>query len=358
MKSRQDAISIINQQSDRLLVLVGPCSIHDPDTALEYAIRLRQLAEQFESELCIVMRAYLENAPTDVGWKGLINDPHIDGSSQVNKGLRVARQLFLDITETGLPLVTETLDTNLPEYLADLISVSAIGAQATESLPHRELASGLPFPVGFKNATNGNIQGAIDAIAVAGEKHHYIGVTKDGMSAIVSTTGNRNCFLVLHGGTLGPSYDPQNVGGALKRLRESDRQPVILVDCSQGMSCETFPGRSETFLRHLGNRADHSGEFRKDHQKQPLVVKNVAEQIRSGEAGIIGVMIKSNIHEGRQDVTREGVAGLKKGVSITEDCIGWEMTCQLLGELAAAVQVREKLKRSSYLNRGTVPETP
>lgn len=216
------------------MVLVGPCSIHDPEAALEYVARLRCLAAQLESDLCIVMRAYLEKPRTTVGWKGLINDPRINGSFEINTGLRTARQLFVQITDLGLPLATEMLDTISPQYLADLISVSAIGARTTESPLHRELASGVSFPVGFKNATTGDIQVAVDAVTAAASQHHFIGVTQEGRSAIASTKGNKDCFVILRGGKKGTNYDRESVGGALGILRAAGANPVVMVDCSHG----------------------------------------------------------------------------------------------------------------------------
>ncbi|KAF2228572.1 3-deoxy-7-phosphoheptulonate synthase [Viridothelium virens] len=237
---RNEAIRVINQQSDRLLVLIGPCSIHDPEMALEYARRLKELASRFEEDLCIIMRAYLEKPRTTVGWKGLINDPRIDGSFEINSGLRTARRLFAEITNLGLPLATEMLDTISPQYLADLISVSAIGARTTESPLHRELASGVSFPVGFKNATNGSIDVAVDAVTAAASQHHFIGVTQEGRSAITSTTGNKNCFIILRGGKKGPNYDSVSVNDALEAMRSARKRPVVMVDCSHGKSTGSF----------------------------------------------------------------------------------------------------------------------
>lgn len=233
-RGREQAIALINQKSDRLLILVDPCSIHDPEMALEYARRLRFLAARLEPDLCIMMRAYLEKPRTTVGWKGLINDPDIDGSFDINRGLRIARQLFVQITDLGIPLGTEMLDTISPQYLADLISVSAIGARTTESPTHRELASGVSFSVGFKNATDGGVQIAVDAVVAAASKHHFIGITQEGRSAIASTTGNTNCFVVLRGGKKASNYDHKSVKAVLDTLQAAQAKSVVMVDCSHG----------------------------------------------------------------------------------------------------------------------------
>ena len=246
---REDAISIMDQDSDRLLVLIGPCSIHDPESALEYAFRLKRIADALSQDLCVVMRAYLEKPRTNLGWKGFTNDPDINGSFDINKGLRNARKLLVDIVETGLPVVTETLNTISPQYWADLISVGAIGARTTESQLHRELASGLAFPIGFKNGTDGDVQVALDAEMAAAASHQFLGVTKQGMAAITKTTGNENGFVILRGGTSGPNYSANKVQEALKAIGAARKRQVVMIDCSHGKRC--YP-RSLVFSNEQG----------------------------------------------------------------------------------------------------------
>ncbi|KAK4665727.1 3-deoxy-7-phosphoheptulonate synthase [Podospora pseudopauciseta] len=318
VKGRRDAVGVIMGRNDRLLVIVGPCSIHDPATAIEYAHRLKALSDKLSEDLVIVMRAYLEKPRTTVGWKGLINDPDIDETFKINKGLRVSRQLFRDLTSTGMPIATEMLDTISPQFLADLISVGAIGARTTESQLHRELASGLSFPIGFKNGTDGSLGVAIDAIGAAAAKHHFMGVTKQGLAAITRTSGNEHGFVILRGGTKGTNYDKASVQAAKETLVKKGQKLAIMIDCSHGNS-------------------------NKDHRNQPKVAATVAEQLREGETAIIGVMIESNINEGNQKVPAEGPAALKKGVSITDACINWENTVAVLEDLAAAVRERRKV---------------
>lgn len=236
VRGRSDAADIVMGRSDRLLVVVGPCSIHDPDAAHEYAGRLKQLSEKLSDDLCIVMRAYLEKPRTTVGWKGLINDPDIDSSFQINKGLRVSRQMFVDLTSGGMPIASEMLDTISPQFLADCISVGAIGARTTESQLHRELASGLSFPVGFKNGTDGNLGVAIDAIGAAASRHHFMGVTKQGLAAITRTKGNEHGFVILRGGTRGPNFDKESVQASKKSLADKGQKLAIMIDCSHGGS--------------------------------------------------------------------------------------------------------------------------
>lgn len=234
VKGRRDAADIVMGQSDRLLVVVGPCSIHDPATALEYADRLKALSDKLSDDLCIIMRAYLEKPRTTVGWKGLINDPDINETFKINKGLRVSRQLFADLTAKGMPIASEMLDTISPQFLADFISVGAIGARTTESQLHRELASGLSFPVGFKNGTDGNLGVAIDAIGAAAAKHHFMGVTKQGLAAITRTKGNEHGFVILRGGSKGPNYEKQYIDDAKNTLVKKGQKLAIMVDCSHG----------------------------------------------------------------------------------------------------------------------------
>ena len=234
LRGRQDAISIISGTSDRLLCIVGPCSLHDPATAMVYAANLKHLATTLESELCVVMRAYLEKPRTTVGWKGLINDPDIDESFQINKGLRIARQTFMDITNLGVPIASEMLDTISPQFLADLLSVGAIGARTTESQLHRELASGVAFPVGFKNGTDGGLEVAVQAIKAAKEPHHFLGVTKQGLAAITHTKGNSDTFVILRGGKKGTNYDPESIQHAKEMLDKNGCREALMVDCSHG----------------------------------------------------------------------------------------------------------------------------
>ncbi|KAI2617848.1 hypothetical protein GGR54DRAFT_607174 [Hypoxylon sp. NC1633] len=317
VKGRKDAVAVIMGRDDRLLVIVGPCSIHDPATAHEYAQRLKKVSDRLSDDLCIVMRAYLEKPRTTVGWKGLINDPDIDNSFKINKGLRLSRQMFGDLTNAGMPIASEMLDTISPQFLADFISVGAIGARTTESQLHRELASGLSFPIGFKNGTDGNLNVAIDAIGAAASRHHFMGVTKQGLAAITRTTGNEHGFVILRGGTKGTNYDKESIQSAKETLVKKGQKLAIMVDCSHGNS-------------------------NKDHRNQPKVAKVIGDQLREGEKAIVGVMIESNINEGNQKVPAEGPACLKKGVSITDACIDWDTTIQVLEDLAAAVRARRE----------------
>ena len=258
----------------RLLVIVGPCSIHDPQAALDYCDLLLKVQKQHKNELLIVMRSYLEKPRTIIGWKGLINDPDVDGSFRINEGLRLARQLFVDLTEKGMPIASEMLDTISPQYLADLLSVGAIGARTTESQLHRELASGLSFPVGFKNGTDGSLRVAMDAIAAAKHPHNFLSVTKPGIAAIVGTIGNDDCFVILRGGTKGTNYDAASIADSSFALESKRLAPRVMVDFSHGNA--------------MGN-----------HKNQLKVAANVADQISNGETAIMGVMIESNIHEGK-----------------------------------------------------------
>jgi len=234
LRGRKEAAKIVSQEDDRLLVMVGPCSLHDPEAAVEYCGRLVKLAEKLSPDLCIIMRAYLEKPRTTVGWKGLINDPDIDESYKINKGLRVSRKLFCDLTNQGMPIASEMLDTISPQFLADLISLGAIGARTTESQLHRELASGLSFPMGFKNGTDGSLGVAVDAIGAAAAKHHFMGVTKQGLAAITRTAGNKDCFVILRGGTKGTNFDPDSVKAARAELAKKGQKEVMMIDCSHG----------------------------------------------------------------------------------------------------------------------------
>jgi 3-deoxy-7-phosphoheptulonate synthase len=282
---------------------------------------LKQLSEKLSGDLCIIMRAYLEKPRTTVGWKGLINDPDLDESYNINKGLRVSRKLYADLTSTGMPIASEMLDTISPQYLADLISLGAIGARTTESQLHRELASGLSFPIGYKNGTDGNLTVAIDAIGAAAHPHRFLGVTKQGLAAITKTSGNEHGFVILRGGSKGTNYDRANIKAAREALRGKNQREVVMVDCSHGNS-------------------------NKNHRNQPLVAQELAEQMREGEDAIVGVMIESNINEGNQKMPAEGPSGLKQGVSITDACISWEDTVDTLENLAEAVRARRAVKAS------------
>ncbi|KAH8602967.1 phospho-2-dehydro-3-deoxyheptonate aldolase-like protein [Bisporella sp. PMI_857] len=321
IQGRNEAEAVVTGKDDRLLVVIGPCSIHDPAAALEYCDKLLSLKAKYKDELLIVMRSYLEKPRTTVGWKGLINDPDIDNSFKINKGLRTSRQLFVDLTEKGMPLASEMLDTISPQFLADLLSVGAIGARTTESQLHRELASGLSFPVGFKNGTDGTLGVAIDAIGAVRHPHHFLSVTKPGVVAIVGTVGNEDCFVILRGGTRGTNYDADSIKEAKAALNKAGVRDRLMVDCSHGNSL-------------------------KNHKNQPKVAAVLAEQIAGGEESIMGVMIESNINEGNQKVPKEGKSGLKYGVSITDACIGWDDTEPVLKQLAEAVATRREARGS------------
>ena len=273
------------------------------------------------------MRSYLEKPRTTIGWKGLINDPDIDNSFQINKGLRLSRQLFVDLTSKGMPLASEMLDTISPQFLADLLSIGAIGARTTESQLHRELASGLSFPVGFKNGTDGTLGVAIDAIGAVRHPHHFLSVTKPGVVAIVGTVGNEDCFVIMRGGTAGTNYDAMSILDAKNKLSTRGLAHRLMVDCSHGNS-------------------------EKNHKNQPKVAKALAEQIEAGEEGIMGVMIESNINEGNQKVPPEGKSGLKYGMSITDACIGWDDTEEVLEGLALAVRKRRELLERNKATNG------
>lgn len=280
-KARDEAADIVQGKDERgrLLVIVGPCSIHDPAAALEYCDRLLKEKAKHENELCIVMRSYLEKPRTTVGWKGLINDPDIDNSFDINKGLQVSRKLFVDLTEKGMPLASEMLDTISPQFLADLLSVGAIGARTTESQLHRELASGLSFPVGFKNGTDGGLGVAIDAIGAVKHPHHFLSVTKPGLVSIVGTVGNEDTFIILRGGKSGPNYESKHVVDAKAKLAAAGVNGRLMIDCSHGNSL-------------------------KNHKNQPKVAHDIAEQIAGGETAIMGVMIESHINEGKYRTRR------------------------------------------------------
>jgi 3-deoxy-7-phosphoheptulonate synthase len=301
--------SVVDGHDDRLVVVVGPCSIHDPVAAMDYAHRLQSVRGRFADDLLLVMRVYFEKPRSTVGWKGLINDPHLDGSFDINRGLRMARRLLLDLAEMGLPAGYKFLDTIMPQFIADLVAWGAIGARTTESQIHRELASGLSMPVGFKNGTDGSVGIAVDAISAAAHSHHFLSVTKQGLSAIVTTGGNPHCHLILRGSNQGPNHDAPSVDAAVAQLQRRGLGSRLMIDCSHGNS-------------------------RKDHRQQPAVAQSVAAQVAAGNANISGVMLESNLFEGRQDRPE------RYGVSITDACIDWETTEMVLSNLAAAVAER------------------
>lgn len=311
-EARQAISQILKGDDDRLLVIIGPCSIHDPAAALEYGKKLKALRDELKGELEVVMRVYFEKPRTTVGWKGLINDPYLDDTYQINDGLRIGRKLLLDLTDAGMPTASEFLDMITPQYVADLISWGAIGARTTESQVHRELASGLSCPVGFKNGTDGNIKIATDACRSAGSSHHFLSVTKYGHSAIVETAGNPDCHVILRGGKV-PNYSAEEVGKVKDQLAAQGLSQKVMVDFSHANSEKKF-------------------------ENQMKVATNVAEQIKQGEDAIFGVMIESHLVEGRQDLC-EGKAPTY-GQSITDACIGWDDTEKVLRELAQAVSTR------------------
>ena len=315
-RAREAVHRILSGADSRLLAIVGPCSIHDRDAALEYAERLRAQAEKTARDLLVVMRVYFEKPRTTVGWKGLINDPHLDDSFEINEGLALARGILLEINRLGVPCGTEYLDVISPQYYADLISWGAIGARTTESQGHRELASGLSCPVGFKNGTDGNVKIAADAVRAASQPHHFLSVTKEGKSAISSTSGNEDCHIILRGGNGKPNYDSDSVENAVQELAKSGLPGKLMIDCSHANS-------------------------EKDYRNQPKVCADIAKQIEGGDTRIIGVMIESNLVEGRQDI--EPGRELIYGQSITDSCVGWEATTEMLAELAAAVKARQNL---------------
>ena len=316
-QARREVHEILHGVDDRLIVVIGPCSIHDPKAALEYAQLLAAQRAVHGDALEIVMRVYFEKPRTTVGWKGLINDPHLDGSFKIDEGLRLARKLLLEINALGLPAGCEFLDTMTPQYIADLVSWGAIGARTTESQVHRQLASGLSCAIGFKNGTNGDVGIAVDAVQAASHPHHFLAVTKAGRAAIAATTGNEDGHIILRGGTGGTNYDAASVEAASAKSAKAGLAPRIMIDASHANSS-------------------------KKPERQPLVAAEVAGQIAGGDARIIGVMIESNLVAGRQDL----VAGQKLtyGQSITDGCIDWESSVAVLGALADAVRERRKRK--------------
>jgi 3-deoxy-7-phosphoheptulonate synthase len=311
--SRHAVRNVLTGEDDRLLLVVGPCSVHDPAAARDYAHRLAAAVAPLSDELCVVMRVYFEKPRTTVGWKGLINDPHLDGTHDVELGLRMARQVLLDVLDAGLPVGCEFLEPTSPQYISDAVTWGAIGARTPESQVHRQLASGLSMPVGFKNATDGDVMPAIDGCRASASSHVFFGIDEQGHASIVSTSGNPDCHIILRGGRGGPNYGPEGVRNAVSTLTKSGLEPRLVIDASHA----------------------NSG---KDHIRQTAVVREVAARIAAGEPGIAGLMVESFLTEGRQEPGP--LETLAYGQSVTDACVGWDETERLLGELAAAVRRR------------------
>jgi 3-deoxy-7-phosphoheptulonate synthase len=319
-RARQEIQAALEGRDPRKLVIVGPCSIHDPTAALDYAGRLLSLRERVKDALLIVMRVYFEKPRTTVGWKGLINDPHLDGTYDIPTGIRKARGLLRDIAELGLPAATEMLDPIIPQYIADLVSWTAIGARTTESQTHREMASGLSMPVGFKNGTDGGLGVAINAMIAASRTHSFLGVDGDGRVGVVRTAGNPHCHIVLRGGAAGPNYGAAEVAKAVAALQKARVNPRVMIDASH----------------------DNSG---KDPLRQPAVIADVAEQLGQGQEHILGVMLESHLREGRQELVDK--AKLTYGQSITDGCIGFDATCEVVESFAEAVRAAGTLRATA-----------
>ncbi len=314
-RGRDEVQAVLGGRDDRLLVIVGPCSVHDVEATWEYAQRLSAQAERLAPDLCVAMRVYFEKPRTTIGWKGLINDPHLDGSSDVNTGLMMARRLLLDVVGVGLPVGCEFLDPITPQYISDVVSWGAIGARTVESQIHRQLGSGLSMPVGFKNRTDGNVQVAVDAVRAAGAAHAFAGIDVSGAPAILYTEGNPDCHVILRGGNGRPNYAAEPVAEALALLRAAGLPERVMIDLSH----------------------DNSG---KDPARQPAVADAVAGQLAAGNQAIVGVMLESFLVEGRQDLDPQGGRSLTYGQSITDGCIGWDTTVEVLDRLAQAVRTR------------------
>jgi 3-deoxy-7-phosphoheptulonate synthase len=312
---RAEVKAILDREDDRLLVVVGPCSVHDPDAATDYAQRLAERAADLRDDLCVAMRVYFEKPRTTTGWKGLINDPHLDGSRDVNVGLHTARRLLLQVTDLGLPIGCEFLDPITPQYISDVVAWGAIGARTTESQIHRQLASGLSMPVGFKNGTAGSVKLAVDAVRAAAAPHAFAGVDVSGTPAILYTEGNEDCHVILRGGRGSPNYDARSVGEALDHLRAAGLAERVVIDASH----------------------DNSG---KNHERQPVVASEIADQVAAGNDAIAGVMMESFLVAGRQDLTSD--APLVYGQSITDACMDWDNTVLTLDRLASAVRKRRE----------------
>jgi 3-deoxy-7-phosphoheptulonate synthase len=315
-QARRDIAAIISGRDDRLLLVIGPCSIHDPEASVDFAMLLRAAADRHPDELLVAMRVYFEKPRTVVGWKGLINDPDLDGTFHINKGLRLARRLMVDVTAAGLPVATEFLDTTLGQYYADLVSWGAIGARTVESQVHRELASGLSMPVGFKNRTDGDVQVAVDAIRSARHAHWFPSLTREGAPACMQTTGNEDTHLVLRGGSRGPNYADADVRAAVGLLTAQGLPPHLMVDCSHA----------------------NSG---KDPERQADVARDLADRVASGDRAIAGIMIESNLLGGAQDYR---ASPLVRGRSVTDACLSWEKSLPVIARLAEAVRARRKAR--------------
>ncbi|MGV9610513.1 3-deoxy-7-phosphoheptulonate synthase [Nocardia xishanensis] len=312
---RKATVDVLDGADDRLMVIVGPCSVHDPAAALDYARRLAEKAAELDDRLHVVMRVYFEKPRTSLGWKGLINDPHLDGSFDVNTGLGIGRKVLVDITALGLPVACEFLDPITPQYIADLVSYGAIGARTAASQVHRQLSSALSMPVGIKNGTDGDVQVAVDGVRAAAASHVFPGTDLDGRSALIRTTGNPDCHVILRGGSNGPNYDAASVSEACLRLEKAGLPQRVVVDASHGNS-------------------------NKDHNKQVDVVTDIAERVAAGERSVVGVMLESFLVAGRQDLTLGRAADLTYGQSITDACIDWSTTAAQLDRLAEAVAQR------------------
>ncbi|NJL09931.1 MAG: 3-deoxy-7-phosphoheptulonate synthase [Calothrix sp. SM1_7_51] len=328
LKYRQEIKHILNFQDSRKFIVVGPCSIHDTNAALEYSQRLKNLAQRVEDKLLLIMRVYFEKPRTTIGWKGLINDPDMDDSFRLEKGLLTARNLLLQIAELGLPSGSECLDPIVPQYISELISWSAIGARTTESQTHRELASGLSMPVGFKNGTDGNVQVALNAMQAAKSPHHFLGISQQGQVSVFQTTGNNYGHVILRGGNGQPNYDAATIQQVEAKLKQANLSPTIVIDCSHGNS-------------------------NKNYKSQPAVFENIIQQIVDGNTSIVGMMLESNLYEGNQPIP-SNLEALKYGVSVTDQCINWEETEQIilaaykkLGSRESGVESREQKVGSS-----------
>src|SRR5215207_25934 len=313
LRGREQIGAVLDRADDRLLVVVGPCSVHDTEAAREYAQRLAARAAELSDDLCIAMRVYFEKPRTTTGWKGMITDPHLDGSGDVNAGVRMARRLLLDVLELGVPVGVEWLDPVTPQYISDTVAWGAIGARTVESQTHRQLGSGLSMPVGFKNRTDGNVQVAVDAVRAAAVPHAFVGVEVGGSPAILHTRGNPDCHIILRGGRGAPNHGAEEVANALARLRAADLPERLVIDASHDNS-------------------------KKDHERQPASAADVAAQVAAGNAAIVGVMLESFLVAGRQD--HDGGAQLRYGQSITDACMDWDTTSEVLEQLATAVRAR------------------
>ncbi|MER5644409.1 3-deoxy-7-phosphoheptulonate synthase [Streptosporangium sp. NPDC002524] len=333
LNGRYEVAQVLSGQSDRLVVVAGPCSIHDPCAALTYAERLSDLARQVSDSLVVVMRVYMEKPRTRLGWKGLISDPHLDGSNDLNSGLRVARSLMVDILETGLPIGCEFLDPLTPRYFSDAVSWGSIGARTVQSQVHRQLTSGLSMPVGIKNATSGHVEDAVDAIVAASKGHVFPGIDDEGVASIVSTSGNPECHVVLRGGSAAPNYGPSDVAGALELLGSAGLPQRLFIDASHG----------------------NSG---KDHERQPYVAADIARRIAGGETGIAGIMLESFLAAGRQDLVLGRTERLAYGQSVTDACVDWEQTTRMIEELSEAVETGRSLRRAGAEDTPLLAEAP